>query len=216
MGQLVAPHTLLRLTSSAVFHGDAPVPDWVNERLAACPVVVVRRGPQTDDRLPVGVRGPERQQRWAGAVALTDVTTVITPMDLVVTRAWQNVSSIRQVLPAIQALPKLAPILNAISWGIGGSVGFELATGQPTAKPTSDLDLIVPKLAPISVTAAQELLAKLNQFGVHVDLQVVAGQNGFSLEEYAQQRSATVMLKTMTGPKLVADPWQAVNNGVSR
>jgi len=213
MAELIAPHTLLHLTSAQAVIGDnaQPVPTWVTTALTATATVVVRRGPQSAGRIPVGVRGPQRQQRWAGTVAVADIQTQIVPTELVANQAWKQLAASRQQLPAIQALPRLLPLLTGQPWGVGGSVGFELATGQPVAKVTSDLDLIVPALVPMSVGAARDLLQTLNQFGVHVDLQVVAGQNGFSLEEYAQQRSTTTMLKTGHGPELVTDPWVALN-----
>jgi len=213
MATLIAPHTLLQLTTATAVRGvsDQPVPVWVTTALATTATVVVRRGPQSATQIPVGVRGPQRQQRWAGTVATASIQKQILPIELVASQAWQQLAVSRQQLPAMRALPSLLPLLTAQPWGVGGSVGFELATGQPVAKVTSDLDLIVPALVPMSVGAASDLLHELNQFGVHVDLQVVAGQNGFSLEEYAQQRSTTIMLKTSHGPELVSDPWVALN-----
>ena len=71
---------------------------------------------------------------------------------------------------------------------------------------SSDLDLVWQAENPLSQNEAKELLKKLNQFGVHADLQVIQGGNGFSLEEYSQSKS-TIMMKTLTGPILVKDPW---------
>ncbi|AVK62098.1 malonate decarboxylase holo-ACP synthase [Lactobacillus sp. CBA3605] len=207
----IAPHTIIRLVAPTDFEGSVPIPSWVPAALQQMPVVVVRRGPQLNG-IPVGVRGPQRNQRWAGWLkGPINMAQQISPEQLVTTKAWQMITPNRQQLPVFQALPAIASIMS-LPWGLGGSAGFELATGQAAVKPTSDLDLIMPAQHPLTVSAAQQLLQALNQFGVHVDVQLVAGQNGFSLEEYAQQRTTTVLLKTAQGPQLVTNPWQAVKN----
>jgi Phosphoribosyl-dephospho-CoA transferase MdcG. len=135
-----------------------------------------------------------------------NIKRIITPYDLVQGQAWKDVPDKRRALPAIKALPEIAEILKDYQWGISGSVGFELATKTNTAKMTSDLDLIWKPTNSLSKHVAQALLMSLNKFGVHADLQVMEGNNGFSLEEYANANS-TVMMKTLSGPILVQDPW---------
>ncbi|WP_264372415.1 phosphoribosyl-dephospho-CoA transferase MdcG domain-containing protein [Companilactobacillus paralimentarius] len=81
-----------------------------------------------------------------------------------------------------------------------------MATGTRAAKMTSDLDLVWLPEHSINKNEASSLLKELNQFGIHADLQVIQGNNGFSLEEYANSTS-TIMMKTLEDPILVKDPW---------
>ena len=123
----------------------------------------------------------------------------------------------RQKLIAFQALVKIAPLLTDYQWGISGSLAYEMATGVKMVKEspehTSDLDLIMPDLPKINVAEARKFLARLNQFGTHADVQVVYGENGFSLEEYALERDQQILIKTVTGPILSENPWQAIKEG---
>ncbi|MFS1240402.1 hypothetical protein ACL36S_16155 [Lactiplantibacillus plantarum] len=38
-------------------------------------------------------------------------------------------------------------------------------------------------------------------------MQMVHGQAGFSLEEFAQNRADSILMKTSHGPVLTEDPW---------
>lgn len=201
----VEPHDLLKIASVADLSGD-DLPAWAKTIFPDSLTVVVRRSEILNDLIPVGIRGVKREQRFATYIEETAIKGVITPYELVNDHAWEQVSNERQQLPAMKVLPMVAKILSGYHWGISGSVGFELATKTKTAKMTSDLDLIWKPDHPIDKPAAKELLQKLNQFGVHADLQVIQNSNGFSLEEYANS-SSTIMMKTLGGPILVKDPW---------
>ncbi|HIY93130.1 malonate decarboxylase holo-ACP synthase [Companilactobacillus sp. HBUAS56275] len=200
----INPHDLLKInTVSALSDG---LPSWANSIFPNSLTVVVRRSPMKAGLIPVGIRGMKREHRFATYVDPKDVLEIITPYELVEKKAWESVALERQVLPAIEALPKINEVLQDYHWGISGSVGFELATKTPSAKMTSDLDLVwIPKHS-INKQKAKELLKRLNQFGVHADLQVIQGNNGFSLEEYANSTS-TIMMKTLGDPILVKTPW---------
>ena len=65
--------------------------------------------------------------------------------------------------------------------GIGGSLGFELSTGIPAVKETSDFDLLLYADSPIElpIQAIQSHPA-FEQF----DTQVITSKGGFSLKEY--------------------------------
>ena len=197
----INPHDLLKIRSIKDLTGN--LPDWTLKMFPESMTVVVRRSPIVDDKIPVGIRGMKREQRLASFVNRADVVRVTTPYELVQKQLWKTA---RQDIPAINALPAVSEILKNYRWGISGSVGFELATATHTAKMSSDLDLVWQAENPLSQNEAKELLKKLNQFGVHADLQVIQGGNGFSLEEYSQSKS-TIMMKTLTGPILVENPW---------
>lgn len=201
----IALHDLLQVGSITDLSGEA-LPQWAQEVFPKSLTVVVRRSPIVAGKIPVGIRGPKREQRFASYVDAASVQKVITPYELVQTTSWADLSNDRKELPAIKALPQVAQILKEYQWGISGSVGFELATKAATAKVTSDLDLIWKPSVPVTKLAAQKLLQSLNQFKVHADLQVIQGTDGFSLEEYANS-SSTIMIKTLGDPILVTDPW---------
>ncbi|WP_125565473.1 malonate decarboxylase holo-ACP synthase [Companilactobacillus insicii] len=209
MGLNLLPHDLIKIKLDDFF-SDSDIPSWVIDSLKRAPLVIVRRG-ILDGKIPVGVRGVRREQRFPGFISSNIITgeNVISPRSLV-NDTWKNLPDERLKLPAFKALPKIATLLEGYQWGIGGSAGFELASGQPTAKMTSDLDLIWYENRHLSHAESVKLLKSLNQFGVHADFQVVHGQKGFSLEEFANNTSDTILIKTANGPKLSSDPWTEI------
>ncbi|MFH5811066.1 malonate decarboxylase holo-ACP synthase [Companilactobacillus sp. FL22-1] len=201
----IEPHDLLQIGSINDL-SDKKLPQWATDVFPKSLTVVVRRSPIISGEIPVGIRGPKREQRFGSYLEITKVHKVTTPYELARMEKWNELTSERQKLPAVKALPQINMILQGYHWGIGGSVGFELATKTITAKETSDLDLIWKPMTPITKSNAKELLHSLNQFDVHVDLQVIQENDGFSLEEYANS-SSSVMIKTLGDPILVKDPW---------
>ncbi len=145
MSVLPAPtHDLIRLRGPTALAADEPVPSWVEPALRRTPWVVVRRGHVREGLIPVGVRGMARSQRFAAFLAVSEVAERLSPEDLAAPRIVIEPGRMDAV-PALAALSRVAPILSrrGYRWGPGGSVGFELATGVPTATPSSDLDLIL-------------------------------------------------------------------------
>lgn len=198
------PHDLLKINSTSVLSDE--LPSWAKSIFPNSLTAVVRRSPKRKGQIPVGIRGIKREQRFATYIDPECVIKITTPYELVEQESWKEISRKRQSLPAIEALPQVNRVLKNYRWGISGSVGFELATKTPSAKITSDLDLVWLPRRPIDKKTAGQLLKQLNQFGVHADLQVIQGNNGFSLEEYANSTS-TIMMKTLEDPILVTDPW---------
>jgi phosphoribosyl-dephospho-CoA transferase len=109
----------------------------------------------------------------------------------------------------LRALAALAPRLRSLglAWGPTGSTGFFLASGLPVLREDSDLDLLVRSSTPLPRATVDALLAMQAGAGCRVDIQVDTGVGGFALSEYAQGRGR-VLLKTGTGPVLLADPWR--------
>ena len=202
----LAPHTLITLSNYTTMSTATELPNWADEMLAVAPVVVVRRGPQTTT-IPVGVRGYEKSQRLAATVKMTEWTHPVTPEKALT--YLPQLSAERAQLPAFQKLRRIQPLLAAFNWGVGGSLQFELATGLPMVRATSDIDIIMQRPVPMTPTQALALINQLRmRAGAHADIQIVHGQTGFSLEEYATQRAARVLVKTADGPVLMRDPWQ--------
>lgn len=206
------PHDLLTFANDQdLISEENPLPEWAKDSLSKAKIIVVRRGEIKDGLIPVGLRGYERNQRLAGFLKISNVKKVYHPSYFIKNSSWQNLPLDRQKLPAFQALEKIVPILENYDWGISGSLAYEMATGvkmvKHTSEHSSDLDLIMLATRKLSHSEANELLKKLNKFGTHADLQVVNGEKGFSLEEYAQNCDRQILVKTASGPILSKDPW---------
>ena len=199
------PHDLLRLKDGATVIADDQ-PAWMAASLRRANVVVVRRESLRGDRVPVGVRGHTREQRFAAHVHTSDIDTVITPEALAQSLAWR--AAPRRTLAIFRAMDHVARAAADLSlaWGPGGSVGFELATGVPTVAESSDLDLIV---RPTPDHLAHHLQAFRNAvavLGPRMDTVIEAACGSAALDEWlvSPQR---VLIKTMNGPQLGAFAW---------
>lgn len=202
-----SPHDLLVLDREESFVSCNPSGAWVAKALEQTRTVVVRRGVSILDFIPVGVRGPSRAQRCAGIVPRQNVIEVVTPESLVERHLWrlapraQEICAIRH-LEAVFVAWKSFGVL----WGPTGSVGFELATGFPAAKPESDLDIRIIAPKEISIELAQELLVVAESADIRIDVQMETSKGAVALAEYAS-RSHKMLLRTNHGPLLVVDPW---------
>ena len=102
------------------------------------PWVVVRRGRISDGLIPVGVRGSQRHERWAGFTRLSEALETRRPDQLRMLLAEES----RGTVQAFRTLSYLESHLVGLemSWGPGGSVGYELASGVPAVHANSDLE----------------------------------------------------------------------------
>jgi phosphoribosyl-dephospho-CoA transferase len=198
------PHDLLHLRDAAEWLPAQPasVPDWVPAALWHAPWVVVRRAPAAAGWVPVGVRGPARHQRWAAFLPQAAVARCLTPPELSQPANWAI--TYPQAPPlAVQTLARLAPLLarTGLAWGPAGSTAFELATGQPTLGPGSDLDLVLYVPTALAPAAAARLLARLEAAALtRLDVQLQTPRGGVALLEFV--RGGQVLVKTTTGPQL--------------
>lgn len=220
MGKItnIWPHDLLTFANNAdLILEENPLPEWAKDSLSKAKIVVVRRGLIKDNLILVGLRGYERNQRLAGYLNISAIKKQYHPDYFIKHQSWKKLPTGRQKLLAFQALNRLYPLLKNVNWGISGSLAYEMATGVRMVKESpehiSDLDLIMPDLPRMSTNKANEFLQRLNNYGVHADVQVVHGQRGFSLEEYALGRDRQILIKTAKGPILSSDPWQAITEG---
>jgi phosphoribosyl-dephospho-CoA transferase len=193
------PHDLLRLSGARVLLPDAP--QWASSALSITPWVVVRRVAAPMGRIAVGVRGTSRTERYATSVDPDDVYEVAEPEDLahVLARAGRE-------LAAMCTLRTVRPVLDdtGLPWGPTGSVGFELATGVPTATPESDLDLLVrvPRSSSGVLTLLGALHREFRSLAVRVDCQLETPSGAVALAELVGGQS-DVMVRTDAGPRLV-------------
>jgi phosphoribosyl-dephospho-CoA transferase len=200
----VLPHDLLWGLPVHALAVDAP--EWVSEALSFGQPVVVRRAVVAADQIAVGVRGVQREQRYATVMKRTDIERMVRPEQLThvehsSARCW----------PALRVLREVRPVMDALGlvWGITGSAGFELATGFAALHKDSDLDLILRTPRFFSRYQAADLLMLLDNCGGKIDLQLQTPGGGVALREWAGS-ARQVLLKTSQGARLIADPWQSV------
>ncbi len=193
------PHDLLWGMTPAQLQADAPA--WAHEVLIAGQPVVVRRAMVENGQLAVGLRGSSRDQRYASVMPARSVLRKVRPEQLVERLPVSD-------LPALHALKQLKPNMDALGlcWGVTGSVGFQLATGSPTAHTDSDLDLLLRTPIELPRHKARTLLGLLDEAACRVDLQLETPSGAIAMREWAGSASR-VLLKCVTGARLVENPW---------
>ena len=173
------------------------------------PWVVVRRGRISDGSIPVGVRGSQRHERCAGFTELSEVLEIRRPDQLRLLLAEDS----RQALQSFRTLSYLESRLVGLdmSWGPGGSVGYELASGIPAVRADSDLDFILFAPRKLEITEAQDLWRMISSAPGKVDALVETPFCGFSLEEFVTTSPRKILLRTSDGRILGSNPWNLSN-----
>jgi phosphoribosyl-dephospho-CoA transferase len=197
----VLPHDLLWGLSVADVPADAPA--WVTEVVGAGQPVVVRRAQVAEGLVAVGVRGQSRDQRYAMAMRLTDITRRVRPEELLEAVDIQGAD-----WPAVRALRHIRPVMDAVGlpWGVAGSVGFELASGTAVLHQDSDLDLILRASTFFSREQAAALVDALEGAMCRIDLQLQTPSGAVALREWAGP-ARQVLLKADDAARLVTNPW---------
>jgi phosphoribosyl-dephospho-CoA transferase len=198
---------LLRTASALISTRSGPACPYLN--LNQRPWVVVRRGRISDGLIPVGVRGPQRHERCAGFTRLSEVIETRRPDQLRMMLA----SNSRRSLQAFRTLSYLESHLVGLdmSWGPGGSVGYELASGIPAVRTDSDLDFILFAPREFDIAEAQDLWRMINGAPGKVDALVETPCCAFSLEEFATTSHRKILLRTSDGRVLGSNPWNLSN-----
>jgi phosphoribosyl-dephospho-CoA transferase len=202
----VRTHDLLEIDPNRFIAAQTAVPRWVEENLRKSPFVVVRRDRATGEQIPVGVRGAERNQRWATFCHPKFVKSMLAPPQLL--RRTVAISR-SDLIPAFRAFTILKDRWMDFNrpWGPGGSVGFELATNTHVVKPESDLDIVLYAERRMTAEQAKSLCDRAMDLPAVVDIRVETPACGFSLIEYAQTESSSILLRTPSGHLLGDDPW---------
>ncbi|MEY8772143.1 MULTISPECIES: malonate decarboxylase holo-ACP synthase [Erwinia] len=195
----VRPHDLLWLSDREALQGD--LPEWVAYWQPALPLVV-RRDRDAQGRIPVGVRGPARHQRAAGWVDAAAVVRVLSPEALIDRLPHTPFYT----LPPVQAALRLAQADWPWAWGVTGSLGYALATGEAVMHAGSDLDLLIRAPEPPAASALQRWQSLCASLPCRADTQLETRLGGFALAEWL--RDGKVLLKTDGGPFLTAAPWE--------
>ena len=202
----VRTHDLLEIEVNRFIAALTAAPQWVEENLRKSPFVVVRRDRATGEQIPVGVRGAERNQRWATFCHPKLVKSMLSPPQLL--RRTVAISR-SDLMPAFRAFTILKDRWMDFNrpWGPGGSVGFELATNTHVVKPESDLDIVLYAERRMTAEEAKSLCDRAMDLPAVVDIRVETPACGFSLIEYAQTESSSILLRTPSGHLLGDDPW---------
>ncbi|MEK3950818.1 malonate decarboxylase holo-ACP synthase [Paenibacillus sp. FSL H7-0703] len=205
---VIHPHDLIEVSNLKYLSLNEDK-EWVTASLRRTPFVVVRRSdPSADGYIPVGVRGQERNQREAAFLDPKGVCQIVSPYAIAKHQMWNSLSTERRQQPVLQLMDLLAEMMADWRWGPAGSAGFEIATGYPAVKATSDLDLVIDGSETIDYSTAEGLLRKLEQLDVRIDIQLEVKGGAYVLREILERRTSTVVLRTSSGPKLVRNPWQ--------
>ena len=175
------------------------------------PWVIVRRGRISDGLIPVGVRGLQRHERCAGFTGLSEVMEARHPDQLRLLSAEDS----RRALKAFRTLSYLESHLVGLdmSWGPGGSVGYELASGIRAVRAESDLDCIFFAPRKLDIKEAQDLWRMISSAPGKVDALVETPFCGFSLEEFVTTSPRKILLRTSDGRILGSNPWNLSNGG---
>jgi phosphoribosyl-dephospho-CoA transferase len=208
VGTLHVHDLILLRTKSAVTSAEGePACPYLNPNQR--PWVVVRRGRISDGLIPVGVRGPQRHERCAGFTRLSEVLEIRQPDQLRLTLTDDP----RRALQAFRTLSYLESRLAGLdmSWGPGGSVGYELASGIPAVRADSDLDFILFAPKQITIEEAQDLWRMISSAPGKVDVLVETPCCGFSLEEFVTTSHRKILLRTSDGRILGSNPWSLSN-----
>jgi phosphoribosyl-dephospho-CoA transferase len=204
--QSVRTHDLLEIDAKRFISSHTCTPEWVVNNLHRTPFVVVRRGLATWPVVPVGVRGVDRNQRWAATCAFNLVKSILAPPQLL----RRSVPKSREdAIPAFRVLRIMKEQWRDLdhSWGPGGSTGFELAAGGNVARPESDLDIVIYADGRITRDMSKFLHAQTLNLPAAVDVRVETPLCGFSLEEFAWRSPGEILLRTPSGIALGTDPW---------
>jgi phosphoribosyl-dephospho-CoA transferase len=197
-------HDLILLgESAAIANEGGPACRYLNlnQRLWA----VVRRCRISDGLVPVGVRGSQRHERCAGFTVLSEVLETRRPDQLRLLLA----EDARRALQAFRTLSYLESHLIGLdmSWGPGGSVGYELASGIPAVRAESDLDFILFAPRKLKFTEARDLWRIVNSAPGKIDALVETPLCGFSLKEFVTTSHRKILLRTSDGHILGSNPW---------
>lgn len=212
----VAPHDLLRIVGGSVLldadGSRVPVPPWAVRSLARYPWVVVRRGIHREGRLPVGVRGDIRRQRYGAWIDAECALQRVTPEQLALRAPAAAPPRWRAPLGGLASI--MAGV--GLEWGPVGSLGFELTTGAASTGEASDLDVLARAPSPGGEweTLAVRLRDLGRTHGCRVDCLVETPAGGVHLEELVTP--GPLLARTNSGPVMVADPWQPLPRGAIR
>lgn len=203
---IVYPHDIVKV-KEGVSLDTLFLPQWALERWQQSPYHVIRRAIVRNNEIPIGIRGTSRGERFGCYIPIDWIEEIIRPQDLIVNQAWHHWARADQFPEMFTTIETMADILTDIEWGIGGSLGYELTTGQATITDNSDLDIILYPSQKFSREWANQWLSLSNHCAKKVDFQVETAKGAFHLVEYARGNKE-ILLKKIDGYSLAEDVWR--------
>jgi len=189
-----SPHDLVRLTPRAVARIEAQAPAWTAASLRRAPWATVRRAHVTGG-VAIGIRGAQRDERFAAVVQSDEITERVTP-EMLNGRAPARHHGAFDALTAVVREARL----HGLAVGPIGAAGFELATGVTALHDRSDLDVLV-RTQP-GDSALPSLASAIATLPVRVDVEVAfADDYGAALAEAV--RGGDLLVKTPGGPRIL-------------
>ncbi|TWT08032.1 malonate decarboxylase holo-ACP synthase [Planococcus sp. CPCC 101016] len=193
------PHDLLEIESAKELTSLSDIPEWVKSSIAEAPFVVVRRARASEGWIAVGIRGKERNERFAAFVPVDRILRRITPEQLTRERKWNGKS--KEIFRGLEEIGKVLDY-HSLEWGPTGSIGFELASGKETTKKTSDIDIVIRFSKNFTLNFARMIEAELKNNQFRVDIQIETSEGAFLLNEYLASGEKPILLRTVDGPRL--------------
>ncbi|WP_164919721.1 malonate decarboxylase holo-ACP synthase [Hansschlegelia zhihuaiae] len=189
-------HDLLRIEPGRITFGDR-LPEWASRALQAAPWVVARRASLVTGRIPVGIRGASRSERFAATVSALNISETLSPEALARRRPPRR----HAVFDALEAL---VPDLDrtGLSWGPVGAAGFELATGSPVLTGSSDLDLMLRVQDGRQLAELHGLAAAINRRRARIDVVIETPLGAVALNELLGGADQ-LLLRTASGARMV-------------
>lgn len=174
------------------YSGDRPA--WVMTEHMSDKIAVVRRMKTLPQVVPIGFRGNDRTKRFAAITPQTNIQRIIRPTEVIHFEAPESHAT---------TMAYLREILRPYKWGIGGSVGFTMATTIPVCHAKSDLDVIIYCDQLSQVAQLKEVFTLLQKCTQTIDIQVeLAVGAAVKLEDYLVNDQ--FILRTATGPILMS------------
>lgn len=182
-------HDIVYLDSSEAIQSHDDVPSWVFTENTAKNIAVVRRMKTMEHVVPIGFRGRNRTERFAAFALKDNVCKVITPKE-----------AAHGVAPSShkQTIDHLRSIFKDTCWGIGGSVGFTMATGIQACRESSDVDIVLYLEKAASLEPLQLLHEEIQTLAHQIDVQVEIPTLGSCLLNELVT-SPSVLVRTGTG-----------------
>ncbi|PID04235.1 malonate decarboxylase holo-ACP synthase [Sporosarcina sp. P2] len=186
-------HDIVYLESNQVIKSSETIPNWVLNEETANTIAVVRRMKTMNHIVPIGFRGANRSERFAAFTTKDNIRKVITAEE-----ATHGVPPTSHE----ETIEYLRDLFKDIRWGIGGSIGFTMATGIQACTEYSDVDIILYKERFTALQPLQLLHEKIQMSAHPIDVQVeITNLGACMLNELVT--SPTVLLRTSTGVLLM-------------
>lgn len=196
------PHDLIWIKPKEDFFLN--LPEWAKVEWNPTLPLIVRRDYDNQGLIPAGIRGHQRGHRHPVFIDRDCITKILTPEAVL---SYLDTVSFQEH-PTVRALKKLRSFFWPFQWGVGGSCGYSLATGQMWMRPNSDLDLIVRAPKRLERSEFDQWSKACQELGCRADTQVQTPTGGFALNEWLEHER--VLVKTNHCPILLNDPWSTV------